>query len=103
MPIVLPLPGDVNGFKDGLTQPAVWWSTVPLLAITKGRPARLSSDDGISPPGTGIPRRAQIPLIRPITRLVLACPCAQNRTIGAPSRALRHKRETIQIRRYAGI
>jgi hypothetical protein len=46
----------------------------PSSPLQWGRSARLSSDDGISPPGTGTPRRAQKALIRPITRLVLALP-----------------------------
>jgi hypothetical protein len=32
MPIVLPLPGDVNGFKDGLTQPASCCSGATLAS-----------------------------------------------------------------------
>ena len=46
MPIVLPLPGDVNGFKDGLTKPAVRSSTVPLPAMTMRPLSQAVHDDG---------------------------------------------------------
>ena len=59
MPIVLPLPGDVNGFKDGLTQPAARWSAVPLPVITMGplsqavqRRWDLTAGHGYTPAGT---------------------------------------------------
>jgi hypothetical protein len=89
MPIVLPLPGVVNALR---------WSTVPLLANTMGplsqavqRRWDLTAGHGYTPAGTETADPGDHPTG---TRL----PQRSEQAIGAPSRALRHKREAIQIR-----